>query len=270
MGDSIVPEHDAQLSTGWEPTAASNDTLVRRAVLLHASWPITVAKAIGRPWRRTNDWAGGFIADRGALANPIVLLRPPTDQAALVAEVAELVPPTSPYFLISPWQLPDFSAHGLALLGHPPLMVRFPAPRDVISRPGVEVVEVRDAQALAAAERVLVKGYPIPELEPFTPGDLLGPSILGPDTRVWLATVDGAPAAVAVAHMHAGAILVEYVATLESARGRGAGSAATWAATTADPALPAMLIASDDGRPVYESMGYVAIERWSAWLRVPG
>jgi hypothetical protein len=43
----------------------------------------------------------------------------------------------------------------------------------------------------------------------------------------------------------------------------------TWAATLADPARPAMLVASDDGRPVYEAMGYVAIERWAAWLR-PG
>jgi len=72
---------------------------------------------------------------------------------------------------------------------------------------------------------------------------------------------------VACAHQHAGANLVEYVAALPAARGRGAGSAVTWAATLADPDLPAVLVASDDGRPVYESMGYVALERWTAWLR---
>lgn len=272
MTDSIVPDADDHLSTGWEPDTAVDDTLVRQAVHLHGSWPTTIAKAIGRPWRWTDDWAGAFLADRGALSNTIVLLRPPRDVAAVVAlveEVAELVPRGSPYFLVSPWQSVDLAAHGLTLLGHPPLMVRFPAPHERPAPPGVDVVEVQDAAELAVAERVLVEGYPMPDLEPLTAGDLFGPEILGPATRVWLARVDGVPAAVAAAHLHGGVTLVEYVATLPVARGRGAGSAVTWAATLADPSHPALLIASDDGRPVYEAMGYVAVERWTAWLR-PG
>ena len=32
---------------------------------------------------------------------------------------------------------------------------------------------------------------------------------------------------------------------------------------------PAVLIASDEGRPVYSRMGYLAVERWTAWLRPP-
>jgi hypothetical protein len=28
-----------------------------------------------------------------------------------------------------------------------------------------------------------------------------------------------------------------------------------------------VLIASDEGRPVYERLGYVAVERWTVWLR---
>ena len=86
-------------------------------------------------------------------------------------------------------------------------------------------------------------------------------------TRVWLAWLDGRPAAVAAAHQHAGVTLVEYVAALPATRGRGAGAAVTWAATLADPAAPAVLIASDDGRPVYERLGYIAVERWTVWLR---
>jgi GNAT superfamily N-acetyltransferase len=203
------------------------------------------------------------------LSNAVVLLRPPTDVGALLAEVAELIPPGSPYYLLSRWQEPDLTPHGLVLLGYPPLMVRFPSPHEVPARRGVEVLEVADPHELAIAERLLVEGYPMPDLEPLSPGDLLGPAILSPATKVWLARVDGAPAAVAAAHLHAGVTLVEYVATLPAARGRGAGSAVTWAATLADPTRPAMLVASDDGRPVYEAMGYVAIERWAAWLR-PG
>ena len=146
-------------------------------------------------------------------------------------------------------------------------MVRFPAPRSRPEPPGVELREVHDADGLAVAERVLVEGYPMPDLEPLLAGDLLAPGILGGPTRVWVGYVDGEPVSVACAHEHAGATLVEYVAALPAARGRGAGSAVTWAATLADPDLPAVLVASDDGRPVYESMGYVALERWTAWLR---
>ena len=127
-----------------------------------------------------------------------------------------------------------------------------------------------DAQELALAERVLVEGYPMPDLEPLGVGDLLGPSILQGRTRVWLAWLDDRPVAVAAAHLHAGVTLVEYVATLPDARGRGAGFAVTWAATSAVPDQPAVLLASDDGRPVYERMGYRAVERWSAWLRPGG
>jgi hypothetical protein len=267
MSDAIVPSADEHLADGWEPDTPNSDTLVRMAAHVHASWPTAVAKAVGRPWRATERWAGGFIADRGALSNPIVLLQPQADPSLVLGEMAALVPSTSPFFLLSPWPSPDLSQHGLVLLGHPPLMVRFPSPNRVQPRPGIEVREVQDAAQLAVAERVLIEGYPMPDLEPLTPGDLLGPPILDGRTRIWLAYVDGRPSAVAACHRHAGATLVEFVATLPAARGRGAGSAVTWAATLAHPDAPAILVASDDGRPVYESMGYVAIERWTAWLR---
>jgi hypothetical protein len=271
VSDSVLPAAGEHLTDGWEPDAPEDDTLLRRAVLVHASWPVAVARALGAPHRRTDAWAGALVGSTGELANPVVLTRPlaADDAGALVAEVGALVPPESAYFLLSAWLAPDLTAHGLVLIGHPPLMVRFPAPDD--RRPdrapdGVEVVEVTDADGLATAERVLVEGYPMPGTEP---GSILRPGLLDGTTRVWIGLVDGEPASVACAHTAHGATLVEYVAALPAARGRGAGAAATWAATLADPALPAVLVASDAGRPTYERLGYVAIERWSAWLR-PG
>jgi GNAT superfamily N-acetyltransferase len=145
-------------------------------------------------------------------------------------------------------------------------MLRFPAPRPGGDPAGVEVREVADPATLATAERVLVEGYPLPGTEP---GDVFAPGLLDGATRVFLAYVDGRPAAVAAAHHAAGATLVEYVAALPEARGRGAGAAATWAAVTCVPDAPAVLVASDLGRPTYERMGFVAVERWTAWLR-PG
>jgi hypothetical protein len=207
------------------------------------------------------------LAERGELSNPVVLLRPPTDPASLVAEVDEIVPPTSPYLLLSPWLHVDLAPHGLSLLGHPPLMVRFPGAPAPRPRADVELHEVHTIEQLVHAERVLVEGYPMPHLQPLRPGDLWPMSVLSDTTRIWLAHLDGEPVATAAAHLNAGTTLVEYVATLPVARGRGAGAAVTWAATAADPERPAVLVASDDGRPVYEALGYVAIERWTAWLR---
>lgn len=272
MTDSIVPSPGEHLATGWEPDLPAADTLVRRAVLVHASWATAVAEALGRPVRRTRRWAGAFIGERGALTNPVILTRPLRDEAEYVevlAQISELVPVGVPYFLVSAFPTPDLSAHGLVLIGHPPLMVRFPGGEPPPPRAGVTVREVTDAASLAVAERVLVEGYPMPELLPFTPGQVLARPILDGPTRVWTAYVDGEPAAVAAAHLAGDAVLVEYVAALDNARGKGAGAAATWAATLCEPALPAILIASDDGRPLYERMGYVAIERWTVWLR-PG
>lgn len=266
MTGSVLPEDGEHLSTGWESDVPAGDTLVRRAALAHASWPVAVASARSRPARRTERWAGAFLADTGELSNPVVLVQPvpASDAAAVVEEIAELVPPTSPYFLLSPWLSPDFSPHGLALVGHPPLMVRLPGPRAGRDPEGVRVIEALDEELLAVAERVLVEGYPMPGS---APGSVLGPRLLDSAVRVWVGFVEDRPVSVAAAHHADGVTLVEYVAALPAARGRGAGAAVTWAATLADPQAPAVLVASDDGRPTYERMGYVAVERWTAWLR---
>lgn len=268
MSDSILPPADEHLTNGWEPDLPADDTLKRRAVLAHASWPLAVAAALGRASRRTDRWSGALLGHSGDLTNPVVLTQPvaQSDAGTLVDEIGDLIPPGTTYFVLNPWLDPDLTPYGLARLGHPPLMVRFPAQHPASAPHGVRVAEVLDGPTLALAERVLIEGYPMPGSRP---GDVLQPGLLDGSTRVWLGYVDGEPAAVAAAHLAPGATLVEYVASLPGARGRGAGAAVTWAATLADPGTPAVLVASDDGRPVYERMGYVALERWTAWLR-PG
>ena len=190
MTDSIVPAAGEHLATGWEPEAPPGDTLKRRAVLVHASWPVAVADALGRPARRTDRWAAGFVGDTGELTNAAVLLRP-VDQretAEVVRELAELVPPGSTYFLLDPFEGRAFADAGLVLLGHPPWMVRFPGARPGTDPAGVEVHEVTDPATLAVAEQGLVEGYPLPGTRP---GDLFAPALLDGATRVFLALVDG-------------------------------------------------------------------------------
>lgn len=266
MTDSVVPDPEEHLTDGWEPETSGTDTLLRQAIEVHASWPPAVGVSTGRPARRTDDWSAAWIGDRGALTNIAFVCRPPQDLAGLVAEIGELIPAHVPFLLVDPWP-DDLSGCGLTLIGHPPLMIRFPAPGPQATGAGVDVREVTDEETLAVAERVLVEGYPMPEAEPLSPGDVLGSQLLDGTTRVWLGYVDGEPVSIAAAHHTAGMTLVEYVAALPAARGRGAGAAVTWAATLSEPDAPAVLLASDDGRPVYERMGYQAIVRWSAWLR---
>ena len=87
-----------------------------------------------------------------------------------------------------------------------------------------------------------------------------------PGVTFWLGTLDGEPIGTAAAH-HARAVNgVEMIACMPKARGRRVGEALTWAATLARPELPAALIASDTGRPVYARMGYLPITRFSLWV----
>jgi hypothetical protein len=72
--------------------------------------------------------------------------------------------------------------------------------------------------------------------------------------------------ATSAAYVHDGMTDVEWVSSRPETRGRGVGAAVTWAATLVDPALPAMLIASDLGQPVYERMGYLRLTRFTLWV----
>lgn len=109
----------------------------------------------------------------------------------------------------------------------------------------------------------------MPELQPFQPGSVYDAAFLDDQTAVFVAYDGDEPLGTAVAHSAAGMTLVENVAALGAARGRGVGAAVTAAATEAFGPQPAVLIASDDGQPVYQRLGYLRIERWTAWLRTP-
>jgi predicted N-acetyltransferase YhbS len=107
----------------------------------------------------------------------------------------------------------------------------------------------------------------MPDMAQLPPGDFYRPEVVDGRTRVFVGYVDGEPAATSAAHSAAGLTVVENVAVLPSARGRGAGAALTWAATTAWPGQPAALVASDAGQPVYERLGYLRLVRWTCWVK---
>ena len=92
-------------------------------------------------------------------------------------------------------------------------------------------------------------------------------TFLGGPFRFWAGYVENDLVSVAAALVCDDQVDVAFVATQPHARRRGYGEALTWAATLAEPSLPAVLEASDDGRPVYERMGYRDVGRMTLWER---
>jgi hypothetical protein len=125
---------------------------------------------------------------------------------------------------------------------------------------------VHDLESLHAWERVVIAGYPLEALRGAPSGTLVSPSWLDdPRSRLWLGSVDEKPVCASSAWTEYGVNDVTLVATAPGARRRGYGEALTWRAALADPSLPAMLLSSDDGRMVYERMGFLPLLRLTLW-----
>jgi hypothetical protein len=257
-GTDTATDTATALRTGWEPDTPSTDTLGLACLRAMADRAADWAEAVGGRVRRE---PGTVLADA---LSPCPFLNVAATATAPDVDTARtfagFFPQGRPFVLISPHPTPDLGPAGLTPVGHPPLMVRPAGPAAPPPPPGVTVTEVVDAAGLAVWDRVLAEGYPMPP----SPAP---PALLGGPTRFWLARVDGEPAAVTLSYTAHGVVDVEAVAALPAFRRRGVGAAVTWAATLADPVLPAVLLSSDAGRGVYESIGYLPVTRWTLWWR---
>ena len=254
-----------ELTTGWEPDVPVDDTMLRQFVFNSADRIRHQAKAIGGVWK---EWDDVCAADHGlptAFGNQAILLRPLTDATA--ADVTGRLRDTfaGPHVVFSAWPTPDLRPYGYGLIGHPPFMVRPQGGSAPVRPPELKVTEATDAAAMETYERAFVEGYPVPELLAYERGRVFGARLLGGITRAWVGSVDGRPVAVSMAITSRGVVAVENVATLPDARGRGYGAAVTATAALSTPDLPAVLIASDDGRSVYERLGFLPISRFTLW-----
>ena len=228
-----------------------------------------VARAMDGRWEQ---WPKARVSDLGSACpflNNATLDRPVAND-----ESSDLASRLDAFFgaqdggsslLWSGWSIPDLGSLGYNFWGQPPLMVRAPGGAAPALPSGLRIDEVADARALADFERVLVDGYPAPWLQPFRAGCAFDARVLGGPLRFWVGYVAGQPVSCGAAFVDAEVVGVFMIATLPEARGKGYGTALTWAATAAAPELPAVLLASDAGRPIYERLGYQIVTRFNLW-----
>jgi hypothetical protein len=253
--------------SGWEDDLPSDDSLTRQFVLGNVARYAHLLDAVGA---RRVDADGAVLFDFGSpvvFDNAMVLTRPPIDGVhPLVEEAKGFFDAARPWVLLSVWPLPDLSPTGLHLMGHPPMMFRPAGPPPAQARTvvdGFEILTVDDTEAMRQFAETIEDAFPMPGA-PASPW--ASPRIFGPTLRGYLGVLDGEPVATSAAFVHGGVVDVEMVSCLASCRGRGIGEAMTWAATLADRDAPAVLLASDDGQPVYERMGYLRLTRITLWF----
>lgn len=266
------PAPAEHLTDGWDDAVDVSDSLLRRFVHHHAATVAAFATSLGGGETVLD---GAHVADVGRPAgfwNAVTLTRPPRDWDGLLDDVLATVDGGRGEVLLwSAWPTPDLRRRGFDLYGHPPLLVR--PPHDAVpaaERAGtVSLTEVRDPAGLAAWEQVVVDGYPLPELQPFTHGTVAGPDVLG-DARVrlWVGNEGDDAVSVGTSFDAFGLASLALGVTLPTARGRGH----WWAhATTRLRAHADRWVAgifSDHSRPLAEALGFVPINRFTLW-RIP-
>lgn len=266
---------EAYLETGHESTTPLGDTLVRRWLVNLETSLASQVGAMGGRSIATESFSATDLGRPAVTYNWATLRRPLVglDLAGALGEIETFFRIGEPdvsgtAFLYSAWPTPDLRPFGWSLAGHPPLML-LPAGRPAPpSPPELRVEEIHDSTGVAAAIRVLIPGFGLSEAEAATITRLMDDRLLSDRRmRFWVGWKEGEPVCTAGAYVEAGITQVLAVATIPEERGKGYGAAATWAASLADPALPAMLFPSDLGRPVYERMGYLSLLRATLWYR---
>ncbi len=133
-----------------------------------------------------------------------------------------------------------------------------------IPPPGVDVQRVADREAFQTATRIMATTFefPVDMLDAFM--TRYEPLCIGPGARqtIFLATLDGTPAATSLAFVDDGVVGIYNVATLAQFRRRGLGRAATIAAMGEGSRLGAggaVLVSSPMGHAVYEALGFAEI-----------
>ena len=267
----LAASPEEELEDGCRAGTPDGDNLVLDYARAEAAAFGALAAAAGGRLLDDED-AGLHLRDMGVdtpFGNVALLTRPvaDADTPALLGRLRSFYDdhPGGPFLVFSPWRTADWSASGFVRVGHPPLMFR-PAGAAPSPAQGLRVVPVADEDTLADFERTLIEAYPTPEMQPWQRGSMFARGVLDSDWRFFVGYEGDEAVATAAGFVSPAVTLVELVSTRPEVRGRGYGAALTAAASVVAPDQPAMLIASDDGRGVYDGLGYLPLQRHTLWL----
>ena len=266
------------LTTGWEPGLPDGDSLCLRWVRHWSDQCAAFAAAAGGTVVRDERFVLADYRRPASFFNAAVLLAPVDDLDVLLDEIeSRTAGGWGDLYLWSLWPTPDLRSRGWVLDGHPPLLFRAagtapPAPADHEQDHEPADHErpepVRTAAGLADWERVLVEGYPVPDLRGCRSGALVGPALLDdPRLRFWTTRSAGTPVSISaqfVAHGVAGFALG---VTMPAARRAGHWSRHARLRLRAEPGLDHVGVFSDDSRPGAEQLGFVPVIRHTLWHR---
>ena len=163
----------------------------------------------------------------------------------------------------------DLGPFGFVLQGREPWMLRPPGPAEPRpAPPALAVAPCRTPAEVELFERTSAEGF-TGSTATLTPGAIhpSAASLRVPGLTLLLARLDGHPVGAAIAASDATVLNVAGVAVLEKARRQGIGTHLTLACLATAPQLPAVLSSSDDGHPLYRTLGFHDVGPTTLWWR---
>ena len=165
----------------------------------------------------------------------------------------------------------DLGPFGFVLQSREPWMLRPPGqPPAQPGPPGLVVAPCRTPAEVELFEHTSVEAF-TGTTAGWAPGTIHPPaaSLRIPGLTLLLARLDGHPVGTAIAATDGTVLNVGGVAVVASARRRGIGTQLTVSCLAAAPDLPAVLSSSDDGHPLYQTLGFTDAGPSAIWWRPP-
>jgi GNAT superfamily N-acetyltransferase len=163
----------------------------------------------------------------------------------------------------------DLGPFGFVLQAREPWMLRRPAPVGLGPAPaGLEVRPCRAPAEVELFERTSVEAF-TGTTAGWVPGAIHPPaaSLRVPGLTLLLARLHGQPVGTAIAAADGTVLNVAGVAVVRHARRQGIGTRLILASLAVAPALPAVLSSSEDGHPVYRTLGFADVGSSAVWWR---